>query len=514
MGNVLFYKELDKNGKEKNIKIYPSESTPEVEETIEKNVKILMTYAVKMHDDHEKEKEEKKKKKIITEEKEEKVITVFISAINNQNMVLKETCLRNSDLVKLKNGSIYIDQIDILASINTVDVHEAIYKWKLNGELEKALIFEEDLGLYQGIKKFCMANKLKFENKSVEFLCIEPKVYRKLKKQYRYYKDLLASKVWYKKMGNLVLPVYTIDYSKNMDEGWEEPEYDEYGVQNLLALKKDVKDASVLLTDEEVRYLVDTYYQIQEYRKATKNQARLLDSVPEDEPHKFINMNAKNFEIMERNIKTCLEVYVRSKTIGRWMMSIYGIGPVISAGLMANIDISKVESAGSIMRFAGMDPTEDENGNRRDKRIKGQKSPFNGNLKTLCWKIGESFQKVCNKPNDVYGKIYKKRFVYETENNEKGLYKEQALKVLEEKHFDNKVIEEIYKSGKLPPGHIISRAKRYAVKIFISHLFSVWYELDRGELPPKPYALAILNHKESIEIPNWRTEYSNDGIKK
>ena len=225
-------------------------------------------------------------------------------------------------------------------------------------------------------------------------------------------------------------------------------------------------------------------------------------------------MNAKNFEIMERNIKTCLEVYVRSKTIGRWMMSIYGIGPVISAGLMANIDISKVESAGSIMRFAGMDPTEDEKGNRRDKRIKGEKSPFNGNLKTLCWKIGESFQKVCNKPNDVYGKIYKKRFAYETENNEKGLYKEQALKVLEEKHFENKVIEEIYKSGKLPPGHIISRAKRYAVKIFISHLFSVWYELDRGELPPKPYALAILNHKDSIEIPNWRTEYSSDGVKK
>jgi hypothetical protein len=64
-------------------------------------------------------------------------------------------------------------------------------------------------------------------------------------------------------------------------------------------------------------------------------------------------------------------------------------------------------------------------------------------------------------------------------------------------------IKAIYESGKLPAGHIISRAKRYAVKIFISHLFSVWYEMDRGELPPKPYALSVLGHGDEIKIPNW-----------
>ena len=32
----------------------------------------------------------------------------------------------------------------------------------------------------------------------------------------------------------------------------------------LTKLTKDVKTASILLTDEEARYLVDTYYQLQE----------------------------------------------------------------------------------------------------------------------------------------------------------------------------------------------------------------------------------------------------------
>lgn len=55
----------------------------------------------------------------------------------------------------------------------------------------------------------------------------------------------------------------------------------------------------------------------------------------------------------------------------------------------------------------------------------------------------------------------------------------------------------------LPPAHIHSRAKRYAVKIFLSHLFSVWYELENHEKPPKPYAIAILNHAHEIPIPNY-----------
>ena len=55
----------------------------------------------------------------------------------------------------------------------------------------------------------------------------------------------------------------------------------------------------------------------------------------------------------------------------------------ISAGLMANIDITKVQTAGQIQAFAGLDPTREWN--------KGEKRPYNARLKALCWKIGQCF---------------------------------------------------------------------------------------------------------------------------
>ena len=56
-------------------------------------------------------------------------------------------------------------------------------------------------------------------------------------------------------------------------------------MEALLKLKKDIKNASINLSDEEARYLVDTYYQMQEYRKATNNQCRTLETTPAGEPH-------------------------------------------------------------------------------------------------------------------------------------------------------------------------------------------------------------------------------------
>ena len=267
-------------------------------------------------------------------------------------------------------------------------------------------------------------------------------------------------------------------------------------LEAMAKLKKDIKMAAVTLSDDEARYLVDTYYQIQEYRKATNNQCRRLDTTPEGEPHETLKFFGDNFHVLENNIKSCLKAYAESKAIGQWMLSITGIGPVITAGILAHVDIKKVETAGAIQRFAGLDPT--------CKWEKGQLRPWNAKLKTLCWKIGESFVKVSNKEDDVYGKIYRQRKEYEELKNANHEYADQAAEILKNKNI-GKTTEAYkwYSQGMLPPGHINARAKRYAVKIFISHLFSVWYELDRGKLPPKPYALAILNHAHEIKIPNW-----------
>ena len=265
----------------------------------------------------------------------------------------------------------------------------------------------------------------------------------------------------------------------------------------LTKLTKDVKTASILLTDEEARYLVDTYYQLQEYRKATDNQCRRLDTTPEGEPHETLAFFASNFRTLENNIKSCLQAYVQSKDIGRWMMSITGIGPVISAGLMANIDIRKVQTAGQIHAFAGLDPTREWK--------KGEKRPYNARLKTLCWKIGQSFIKVSNKDDDIYGHVFRIRKEYEVKKNDKHEYAAQAKAMLEKFNI-GKTTEayKFYKDGMLPPAHINQRASRYAVKLFLSHLFTVWYELEHGEPAPKPYPIGILGHAHEIYPPHWK----------
>lgn len=270
-------------------------------------------------------------------------------------------------------------------------------------------------------------------------------------------------------------------------------------LEALNKLKRDIKNAGTTLSKEEARYLVDLYYQMQEYRKASGNQVRQLQKEDNKEPHETLAFFANNFRTLERNIKSVLQVYAESKPIGQWMLSICGIGPVISAGLMANIDITKVQTAGQIQAFAGLDPTREWH--------KGEKRPYNARLKTLCWKIGQCFIKVQNNEEDVYGKIFAIRKAYEIERNEKGELADQAKAKLE--RFNIKKTTDAYKwysQGKLPPAHINQRASRYAVKIFLSHLFSVWYEMEHKEKPPKPYAIAILNHAHEIPIPNWPNE--------
>ena len=218
-------------------------------------------------------------------------------------------------------------------------------------------------------------------------------------------------------------------------------------LEALNKLKRDIKNAGTTLSKEEARYLVDLYYQMQEYRKASDNQVRQLQKEDNKEPHETLAFFANNFRTLERNIKSVLQVYAESKPIGQWMLSICGIGPVISAGLMANIDITKVQTAGQIQAFAGLDPTREWH--------KGEKRPYNARLKTLCWKIGQCFIKVQNNEEDVYGKIFAIRKAYEIERNEKGELADQAKAKLE--RFNIKKTTDAYKwysQGKLPPAHI------------------------------------------------------------
>jgi hypothetical protein len=261
--------------------------------------------------------------------------------------------------------------------------------------------------------------------------------------------------------------------------------------EGLEKLTKDLKHAAATLTKTEARFLVDSYYQMQDSRIRTGGQIR--EMLEANEPHVVLGWFNRQADGLEDEIQKALDAYSNNFVLGRWARSQYGIGPVIAAGLLAHIDIEKAKTAGAIWKFAGLDPTTTWG--------KGQKRPWNADLKVLCWKIGDSFLKQSGRPNDVYGHVLMQRKEYETAMNEQFAYRDQAAAIL--KAVPNHKQASIYKTGKLPPGQILSRAKRYATKLFLAHYHHVAFELKYKTAPPKPYILTQPGHVHFLAPPNW-----------
>jgi hypothetical protein len=324
-------------------------------------------------------------------------------------------------------------------------------------------------------------------------------------------------------------------------------------------ITKDLKIAAKTLSKLEARYLVDTYYQMQENRIRADGQVRSLEKADSPEPHDTLSWLATNAEILENNVKSALDHYGNAHLVGRWSKSIVGIGPVISAGLIANIDMEpwrcviayadkkkkactarephgpachriQLVTAGHIWRFAGLDPTVTWG--------KGEKRPWNAAMKTLCWKLGESFVKQSSHKDDVFGKLYVTRKIKETAKNLAGDFSVQALEKLEKFKIDKGTDTYAWYAGHLtvekaqqildapqekrqglaiklaskgreadgqpmlPPGHIHARAKRWAVKLFLSCWHEGAYFAYFDQLPPKPYVLTLEGHAHEFIVPN------------
>lgn len=329
--------------------------------------------------------------------------------------------------------------------------------------------------------------------------------------------------------------------------------------ESIKRLTKDLKEAARTMGPAEARFLVDAYYIMQEQRKRSANQ--LLALTKTDEPHLVLDWLEEQSTLLERQVARALDIYGLAHALSRWARSIVGIGPIIAAGLLCHIDITKADTVGKIWRFGGVDPT--------SKWEKGKKRPYNSELKRLIFLIGESFTKVQSHENDVYGKVYIARKVLEWDRNAKGLLSEQAQKRLkqvkigdategkkwyggeidyrvyrflsvhfekrnakrklngqqpitwttpscaqiesanlsdaikESKLLEQKWIKKLIPIPMLPPAHIHARAKRYAAKLFLSAYQEVAYFLHYQRLPPLPYPLAKLEgHTHYIGIPN------------
>ena len=261
----------------------------------------------------------------------------------------------------------------------------------------------------------------------------------------------------------------------------------------ITKLTKDLKSAAATLSAIEARFLVDFYYTLQNDRIRAKGRMRAFSA--DDEPHEVITWLSDNTGYLEKQIQAALTAFAESNPVGRWSMSVCGVAGVISAGLLAHIDIEKAPTAGHIESFGGYNPQMIWN--------KGQVRPFNAKLKVLFWKIGESFVKVSNNEKDFYGKVYKQAKEFLTEQNEAGKFADDAARYLTEKKYSKETeAYKMYSAGKLPLAQIHARAQRKAVKLFLSGWHEVAYYCRYGKLPALPYSISIQHHAHYIETPN------------
>jgi Transposase IS116/IS110/IS902 family len=255
----------------------------------------------------------------------------------------------------------------------------------------------------------------------------------------------------------------------------------------ITILSRDLKRAAVTLTDKEARFLVDGYYMMQDQRIRAGNQIRSMDKAEKPEPHDILSWFSDQATDLENSVKGALDVYAKNHAMGPWLYAVKGIGPVIAAGLVAHIEINKAPTVGHIWRYAGLDPT--------SKWEKGKKRPWNASLKVLCWKIGESFVRVSGYEDAYYGQLYKERKAREIAKNEAGDFADQAADILTKKNIRKETdAYKAYSIGKLPPDHVHSRAKRYAVKQFLADLHGEMYRTILKQEPPLPYPITILGH--------------------
>lgn len=173
----------------------------------------------------------------------------------------------------------------------------------------------------------------------------------------------------------------------------------------------------------EALSLVNTYYDFQTMRKSMANKVRALKqghAVRDDKGDYnpvFLTHLESTLKHMEEKIAKGLAAWARSTTIGKWMTSLPGVGDIIAAGIMANVDFHRcccpnlrhlrrneipeehkkicpgLVSAGHLISFAGqMDPAKYVWG-------KGAPRPYNVRLKTILWNLGQSIKKLAPNRN-------------------------------------------------------------------------------------------------------------------
>lgn len=299
------------------------------------------------------------------------------------------------------------------------------------------------------------------------------------------------------------------------------------------------------------RILVDMYYSMQDARKAMASKSRAItDGSDPSGGNDVFNFMLRQSEAMEDNAKGFIADFITHHVMWPWFKQVPGIGVVLSAGIASHLGVRDLPpTVGHWWRYAGLDPSQqwlskdklselwkEQEGDidqrtrtlsvivgrdpmtvirdavtnhktgevtelTKAKAIKSlARIPFNRPLKTLMWKVGDSFVKLGSKEDSFYSTFYRNRKAEEIFRNERGDRAELARKTLMK--MPNHAQKAVYAEGKLPDGRVDLMARRATEKLFLSHLHELWWKVTHGwEEPPKPFSISVLGHAHYIRPP-------------
>lgn len=239
---------------------------------------------------------------------------------------------------------------------------------------------------------------------------------------------------------------------------------------------------------EYIKKLVRAYYDLQQPRIMHNNRIKGMirnEVYDADEAARFHgDLTLELLETAETHMKQRFTIFIERQPIWQdgWLPSVRGIGPVLAAGLVAELGSSaNFDNVGKLWAYCGLHVKD----GACVKRKKGVKSNWNSVAKTLCWKVGDSFVK----SGGAYRKLYDARKEFEQMKHPESFATGNGKEV---------------RFGK---GHLDARARRYTVKMFLSNLWEVWRTVDK--LPVvQPYGVEMANH--GFKIDPWDFQENPD----
>lgn len=274
---------------------------------------------------------------------------------------------------------------------------------------------------------------------------------------------------------------------------------------------------------ETVKIVVRRLYDAQQQRIAAQNRiARLVREgvVPKEHAESIFAKTTEMEVKLEKMYERIVAKELKGKRImSEWLSKVKGIGPRLAGLLIANIGTPvRFANPSKLWAYCGLHVVD----GRAVRRKKGQKANWNAELKTTAFKIATSFIKAGDSPYNSLYYAYRDRIIAREVDKGNTIWRAPNPKETEWPKGTKWILEHrpdkekdysgdktmlacdegrivmttatMGKDGKAPDwtyGRIHAMAMRYVAKIFLSHLWEVWYTIETGK--PAPCAVYVLD---------------------